>query len=259
MLPVNIGASFSFFVVCVNRYNFIVYIIFYSGINMTAKFEWLVAGLGNPGDKYAYNRHNIGWMVAASICRKYNKPVMAWNNLCYKSTLRIEGKLALVSLPTTYMYNSGEAIEFLTHQYNIPSERVVVVTDEYNFPLGRVHLRRGGSDGGHNGVASVIEKLDTSDFYRLRCGIGNDFPPGGLVDYVLSNFKKEEKAGRDRMIARAVESIEHMVRLGPDRAMSDINSGRLWQDEQPTESAVKNGSGKSVSKIISEVKHKLFR
>jgi PTH1 family peptidyl-tRNA hydrolase len=231
-----------------------------NGINMAAKFEWLIAGLGNPGDKYAYNRHNIGWMVAAAICRKYKKPVMAWNNLCLQSTLRIDGKLVLVSLPTTYMNNSGEALEFLAAQYHIPAERVIAVTDEYNFPLGRVHLRRGGSDGGHNGIASIIEKLDTSDFYRMRCGIGKDFPAGGLVDYVLSNFRKDETSERDRMIAHAVRSLEHIVKIGPDRAMSDINSGRLWQEEELLREETKQPNGsRPVSRLISEVKQKLFR
>ncbi|MFP4527662.1 MAG: aminoacyl-tRNA hydrolase [Candidatus Kapaibacterium sp.] len=228
---------------------------------MTAKFEWLVAGLGNPGDKYAKNRHNIGWMVAAAICEKYHKPVMAWNPLCYQSTLRIDGGLVLVALPTTYMNNSGEAVKFLCDQYNIPAERVIVVADEYNFPVGRVHLRKGGSDGGHNGLASVIEHLDSADFYRLRCGIGNRFEPGELTNYVLADFPKDEKALRDRMIANAVLAIEHIVRTSADRAMSDINSGRVFDEEDADPEKVRSGANRErpVRKIISEVKNKLFR
>ena len=104
--------------------------------------------------------------------------------------------------------------------------------DEYNFPLGKIHLKKGGGDGGHNGIASIIEELGVQDFYRLRCGIGRNFSEGGLVEYVLSDFKEDEIEQRNVMIQKAIESIELLIEVGPSRAMSMINSGELWEEKE---------------------------
>ena len=199
---------------------------------MARKIDWLIAGLGNPEKKYANNRHNIGWMVAAELCRKNRKPIMPFSPDYLQSSMRINNELVFVALPTTFMNRSGRAIKSICEMYDIPYDKVVVIVDEYNFPVGRVHLKAGGGDGGHNGVASVIEELDYTDFMRLRCGIGRDFGEGGLVNYVLSDFNEDEAEERDMMILKAVDAIEHLVRIGKARAMSEINSGRLWPEER---------------------------
>jgi len=101
---------------------------------------------------------------------------------------------------------------------------VLVVVDEYNFPVGKIHLKSSGSDGGHNGVASVIAETGTQAFWRLRCGIARNFGPGGLVDYVLAPFAPDEEPQRDAMISAAADAIKDIVLIGPARAMSAINS-----------------------------------
>ena len=101
---------------------------------------------------------------------------------------------------------------------------VIVVVDEYNFPTGRINLRPSGSDGGHNGLTSVIEELRTPNFWRLRCGIDRNFGPGGLVDYVLGTFPPEEHALRDQMIIDACRALDEITKHGPQRAMKAINS-----------------------------------
>jgi PTH1 family peptidyl-tRNA hydrolase len=194
--------------------------------------EWLVVGLGNPGKKYAFTRHNIGWMVATALCEKYNKPIMPFSSIYLQSSLRIEQNLVMVALPTTYMNNSGEAVKSIMDLYEIPVEKIIVVVDEYNFPVGKVHVRLGGGDGGHNGISSIIDYLETNEFLRLRCGIGRDFGAGELVDYVLSDFKEDELTARNDMITKAVESIEAIVKMGRARGMSEVNSGKLWENEE---------------------------
>jgi PTH1 family peptidyl-tRNA hydrolase len=214
---------------------------------LSKEFEWLVVGLGNPGKKYVFSRHNIGWMVTTALCEKYNKPIMPFSSIYLQSSLRIEKKLIMVALPTTYMNNSGEAVKAIVDLYEIPQDRIIVIVDEYNFPLGKVHLKSGGGDGGHNGMASVLEHLGLNDFLRLRCGIDKKFGAGELVDYVLSDFSPEENPAKNLMIQHAIESIEAIVTLGKARAMSEINSEKLWQSEK-SGTTTKNLSPQSTEK-----------
>ncbi|MFC2131126.1 aminoacyl-tRNA hydrolase [Bacteroidota bacterium] len=214
---------------------------------LVGKVEWLIAGLGNPGSEYSANRHNIGWMVASVLCEKYKKPIMPFSNIYLQSSLRIESKQIMVALPTTFMNNSGEAVAKILKLYDIPVDRIVVIADEYNFPLGKVHLRSGGGDGGHNGIASVMVHLNSNDFLRLRCGIGNNFPSGGMSDYVLSDFEQNENEEKDIMINKAVESLETVVRLGKARGMSIVNSGELWKPGD--EKIEKNGDSNQVVRL----------
>lgn len=188
--------------------------------------DWLIVGLGNPGEKYAQTRHNIGWLVCFDLLKKYKTEPKAGKGAWYEAALKMHGSEILVVFPTTFMNNSGEAVKQLCGQYKIHPSRVIAVVDELNFPVGKVHFKQGGSDGGHNGLKSMIYHLNTDEFWRLRCGIDRNFGPGEMADYVLSDFKSEEIEERDKMIARAVEALEFIARVGSSRAMSAINSGR---------------------------------
>jgi PTH1 family peptidyl-tRNA hydrolase len=201
------------------------------------KVDYLVVGLGNPGSKYTNTRHNIGWMVAARLCERFKKPVMPMGNLYMLSSMRIHGKLTLCALPTTYMNRSGEAVKSLCKEFDIPIENVIVIVDEYNFDVGRVHAKKGGGDGGHNGIASIIYEMESLDYIKLRCGIGKGFDSGEMVDYVLSNFLLEEEKDKEIMIEKAVDAIVHIIKAGPGRAFSEINSGKIWEPkkEKPEE------------------------
>lgn len=192
--------------------------------------DWLVVGLGNPGAKYQNTRHNIGWMVANALATKHNAPLKESTSIFHASSFYISGSIVLTAIPTTFMNNSGEAVKKLMNEFEVPATNLIIILDEYNFQVGKVHLKDSGNDGGHNGMMSVIQQIGNEPFFRLRCGISKNFGPGGLVDYVLSNFKPDEQKELDQMIQNAVTSIEHLISSGnPNRAMSEINSGKLWK------------------------------
>ena len=197
-----------------------------------AKTSWLIVGLGNPGSKYANTRHNIGWMVVDALAKKHGKNITTGSYIYNIATVNIKNTELKIVQPTTYMNASGEAVLKLAEMYDIEDDKIVVICDEYNFPVGKIHLRFSGGDGGHNGVASVIEELDSREFFRLRCGIGKDFVSGGMVDYVLSNFREEESEDLEEMIKKSIEALEHLVHTDKGRAMSDVNSGSLWKPKE---------------------------
>lgn len=199
---------------------------------MASKPDLLILGLGNPGSKYSGNRHNIGWMVGAALCERRKRPIMPLARNAYVSSVRIAGRLAVVALPTTYMNNSGEAALDLLETYELEPEHLLVIFDEYNFPVGKIHMRKGGGDGGHNGVENIIYMLQSEDFYRLRCGIDRNFGEGEMPSYVLSDFEESEIPARDEMIAKAVDAIEFFIANPPGKALSFINSGALWKPKE---------------------------
>jgi PTH1 family peptidyl-tRNA hydrolase len=188
------------------------------------RYDWLVVGLGNVGERYAATRHNIGFMVAQELCRKQGVAFQAGKGAWIEAQCRIGGASVLVILPTTYMNNSGKAARQACTLYKVPPERVIAIVDEYNFPVGRIHIKNSGSDGGHNGIASMIAELQTDKFLRLRCGIDRKFGAGELVEYVLKPFDESEIVARDAMIAHAVSAIETVMLSGAARAMQIVNA-----------------------------------
>lgn len=209
------------------------------------RYDWLIVGLGNIGERYAATRHNIGFMVAQALCRKYGTDFRAGKGAWFEAQCRIGGSLVLVILPTTYMNNSGKAARHACTLYNVPPERVIAVVDEYNFPVGRIHLKNSGSDGGHNGISSMIAELQTDKFLRLRCGIDRKFGAGELVEYVLKPFDESEIAARDSMIANAVSAIEFIMQSGTARAMQIVNA-------QSTVQTAQSQSAASLTKHVNE-------
>lgn len=193
--------------------------------------QWLIVGLGNPGGQYADTRHNVGFMVADFLGKnhraawKERPSEPAWLETRYTH----EGEGVTVLKPLTFMNLSGIAVRKKVDQLGISPGRCVVVADEYNFPLGRIHLRKGGSDGGHNGLTSVIKELNTTEFWRLRCGIGREFGPGGLVDYVLSPFPESEHHLLRQAIVRAADAVDAIIKHGAERVMQAVNRDALQQ------------------------------
>lgn len=196
------------------------------------KVDYLIVGLGNPEEQYFETRHNIGWMVAQELCKKHQVSIIKDSKHFLSATLMISNKKIKVIFPLTFMNNSGVAVQKASAKYKVPIENIIVICDEYNFPLGRLHLKDSGGDGGHNGIRSIIEHLKQNQFMRLRCGIGRNFGDGQLVEYVLSPFKPEEILHRDKMIKQATEAIKYIIKNGKSRAMSEINSGKLWEQVQ---------------------------
>lgn len=184
---------------------------------------WLIVGLGNPGTEYANTRHNIGFMVVDALAQRHRGVWSSPSPLWHECQIRLHGVAMRLIKPTTYMNASGRAAQAARTRYGIPVERCMAVVDEYNFPVGRVHLRSGGSDGGHNGLTSMIDDLGSPAFWRLRCGIDRAFGPGGLVQYVLGPFPPSEAESCTMMIDRACTAIEAVARMGAERAMQEIN------------------------------------
>ena len=189
---------------------------------------FLILGLGNPGTKYRNTRHNVGWMVVEKLILKNELKIIEKTKYYEIAEYKYKGKTNIVGVPLTYMNLSGEAVVRLTIKYKFPLENVLVLVDEYNFPLGKIHLRKGGGDGGHNGIASIIEKTNNSNFMRMRLGIDRNFGQGELVDYVLSVFKEEEQEKLSEMLDNSIKSINYLIENGFSRAASEINSGKLF-------------------------------
>lgn len=189
-------------------------------------YTYLIVGLGNPGDRYLRTRHNIGWLVIDEFARRHGVTWSRPSSLWEEAEFRYAGKSVFLAKPLTYMNDSGKAVRKLAAMLGLKPASIIAIVDEYNFPVGKIHLRPGGSDGGHNGITSLIEELGSPNFWRLRCGIDRNFGPGQLVDYVLSPFAPFEEAGRDGMIADAIQALDRIVKDGPERAMQVVNAPR---------------------------------
>lgn len=187
-----------------------------------ARAGYIIVGLGNPGSEYAVTRHNIGFMVVDALVAA-QKGTWKHGKLADTCELTLSATRVLAVKPLTYMNLSGKAASHFSNELSVPASRIIAITDEYNFPTGRIHLKRGGSDGGHNGIASMIEELRTPEFWRMRCGIDRKFGPGELVEYVLAPFPEEERDAVELMIRSAVTGLEACIRQGPEIAMNRIN------------------------------------
>ncbi|TAE28974.1 MAG: aminoacyl-tRNA hydrolase [Candidatus Kapaibacterium sp.] len=185
--------------------------------------DWIIVGLGNPGAKYAETRHNIGWMVVEKFAQKYHATFTHGKGDWHEARCTVHDQNVLLMLPTTYMNLSGTAAAHAQKFFKTPATRFIAVVDEYNFPVGRIHIKNSGSNGGHNGTASMIEELGTDKFVRLRCGIDKNFGPGELVQYVLQAFAPDEILLRDDMIQKSIDAIETILEIGLAKAMQTIN------------------------------------
>jgi PTH1 family peptidyl-tRNA hydrolase len=179
----------------------------------------LVAGLGNPGPQYDDTRHNVGFMVIDCLAGK--KGVAFSKSAAWGSELGKWGDIVLIK-PLSYMNRTGDVIGKFSHYFKIPSEEILVVVDDVALPLGRLRLRMAGSDGGHNGLKSMIVHLGET-FMRLRVGIGGSSEAEPLTDHVLGEFERSEKPTIERAIERAAEAIEHLAENGIASAMNNYN------------------------------------
>ncbi|HQA05453.1 MAG TPA: aminoacyl-tRNA hydrolase [Clostridiales bacterium] len=183
--------------------------------------EYIIAGLGNPGRDYEKTRHNAGFMFADALAEKHNAVFKPSKFKADTADAMINGVRCILVKPMTYMNNSGEAIRDIANFYKIPSEKVIVVYDDTALPTGKLRIRRKGSDGGHNGIKSIIYHLNSDQFPRIKIGIGSKpHPDFDLKDYVLSVFTKEDLELILPCIDRALEAINIMVTGDIDMAMS---------------------------------------
>ena len=186
--------------------------------------EWIVAFLGNPGLKYNGTRHNAGFMAADAMEKKLGVSINKMRFKALTQTVDIGGKKVLLMKPQTYMNLSGDAIVQAANFYKVPPERVIVVSDETALPIGRGRIRGGGSAGGHNGLKSVIARLGTDQFPRIRLGVGDKpHPDYDMADWVLSAFKGQDAADMELVAKKAADAVECYITEGADRAMNKFN------------------------------------
>ena len=187
--------------------------------------EYIICGLGNPGTQYEGTRHNIGFMTIDTLCEKYK---LDCKKLRFKSRscdAMISGKRCLIMKPTTFMNNSGEAVTEAMSFYKIPPERTIIVFDDISLEPGKLRIRRKGSDGGHNGIKSIIYLSGSDMFPRIKMGVGaKPHPDYNLADWVLGHFKKEQAEALETAMDNAVSSIELMVGGKMNEAMNKFNS-----------------------------------
>lgn len=185
----------------------------------------LVVGLGNPGSMYRETRHNVGFLVAEELCRRWKKQLREGRGDYLLAELERGGRRVVLATPTTYMNNSGIAVAELIDRYETDPSSLLVVVDDLALPLGTLRLRHQGSDGGHNGLASVIYHLQTDVFPRIRCGIRNEEVKEGeeTAGFVLSPFAPGEQEAAAAMVLRAADAVEMSVHAGFTRAMNVFN------------------------------------
>lgn len=184
--------------------------------------KFLIAGLGNIGAEYEHTRHNVGFDILDPMA-KASEAVWQSVRHAHLATLGHKGRQLILIKPTTYMNLSGKAVAYWMQQEKIPLERILVVTDDLSLPLGKIRLRKAGSDGGHNGLKSINETLGTQNYARLRVGIGNNFSQGRQVDYVLGKWTEEEEKLLAEVLPRCAEAIKSFCTLGPDKTMTLFN------------------------------------
>jgi peptidyl-tRNA hydrolase, PTH1 family len=184
--------------------------------------KFLIVGLGNIGNEYSHTRHNIGFDVVNAFVMKHGGSFRT-DRLAAIAEVKLKGKQCICILPSTYMNLSGKAVKYWKDKEKIELENILVILDELAIPLSKLRLKPGGSDGGHNGLKSIQELLQTSQYARLRFGIGNNYPKGMQADYVLGKWNNDEAELVRKKIAVAVEAIEGFVLSGIERTMTQIN------------------------------------
>ena len=186
--------------------------------------DWLIVGLGNPGQKYGHTRHNMGFLTVDLLAEQLNVKL---NKVKFKSAyniVRFGGQKCLVMKPQTYMNLSGEAVHEAAQFYKIPADHVLVIYDDVSLPVGKLRVRPTGSAGGHNGIKNIIAHLGTQDFPRIKIGTGA--PAGGgaeMIDWVIGVPSQAERKILVESFETAIKAAEDIIENGCQKAMNDYN------------------------------------
>ncbi len=185
--------------------------------------KYLIVGLGNIGDEYRLTRHNIGFMILDALAGASN---ISFSTERYGAVAhaRVKNKQLVLLKPSTYMNLSGEAVRYWAQREKIPVDHILVLVDDLALPFGAIRLKGSGSDAGHNGLKNIAQMLGTQAYPRLRFGIGNDFPRGKQVDYVLAPFTPEQFEQMPARIDLAIDAIRTFVLAGLQTAMCNFNN-----------------------------------
>ena len=184
--------------------------------------KYLIVGLGNPGAEYADTRHNAGYMVLDAFAKASNA-VFEDKRYGFVAETSLKGRKVFLLKPTTFMNLSGNAVRYWLNKENIDQKRLLVVSDDVALPLGEFRLKASGSNGGHNGLGHIIQLIG-QNFARLRMGIGNDYPRGGQIDWVLGHYSEDDLRVLQPAFDTAVDIIKSFVLQGIDETMNQFNS-----------------------------------
>lgn len=185
--------------------------------------KYLIVGLGNIGQEYADTRHNVGFMVLDELAKQEN---LKFSNmrLAYYAEYSYKGRMLHLIKPTTYMNLSGKALNYWMKELKIPIENVLVIVDELALPLGTLRLKPKGSAAGHNGLRNIEATLGHNNYARLRFGIGDNYPKGRQVDYVLSGFDDDEQPELPALIDKSIEIVKSFAAIGTELTMTKFNN-----------------------------------
>ena len=192
--------------------------------------EIYLIGLGNPGKKYSNSRHNIGFLILENLSKKYNANFLLKDKLkSFCSEFKINNSTYRLFLPNTFMNNSGDAVRAIVDWYKINLDQIFIIVDDKDLPLGKIRFRKKGSSGGHNGLKSIIEKLRTQDFNRIRIGIGS---PASIdetnnyntISHVLGNITSDEKLILEKVFKKVIESLEQLNTKKEEFIINELNS-----------------------------------
>ncbi len=185
--------------------------------------KYLIVGLGNIGAEYAHTRHNIGFDVVDRFCQAH-QGIFTTARLAEVAEVKWKGRLFVCIKPTTYMNLSGKAFKYWMDKEKVSLENTLTIVDDLALPLSKIRLRPAGSDAGHNGLRDIQATLGTDKYPKLRFGIGNNYPKGMQVDFVLARWTKDEQPIVERKIEKCVEVIGNFSTIGLEKAMNAINS-----------------------------------
>ena len=194
--------------------------------------EIFIIGLGNPGKEYIKNRHNIGFLLLENFSEKYDAQFTLKNKFKSRYTeFKINDSIYKLFMPNTYMNNSGNAVKAIVDWYKINLDKLFIIVDDIDLPLGKIRFRKKGSSGGHNGLKDIINKLQTDNFNRIKIGIGS--PPVSentkkfnTISHVLGNISSKENVTLDKVYQKVIESLEELDIKNEDIIISELNSFR---------------------------------
>ena len=197
---------------------------------MSSNNEKFIIGLGNPGQKYDKNRHNIGFLFIQEFATKHHCNFVLKNKLkCEYAEFIFDGVIYRMFMPTTFMNNSGEAIRAIIDWFKLDQHKLIVVVDDIDIPLGKIRVRKKGSSGGHNGLKSIINHLNSKEFLRIRIGIGS--PPiiekdkkYNTISHVLGNFSKSEKLILNKIFCQMIDSLQKLNDHNENSIICELNS-----------------------------------
>ena len=194
-----------------------------TGNEEPATMKYLIVGLGNIGDEYRGTRHNVGFRVVDALAEAQGATFQdkRYGFIC---KTRVKNAELLLLKPSTYMNLSGNAVRYWMQQEKIPVENVLIIVDDLSLPVGVIRMKQNGSDAGHNGLKHIAQMLSTQNYNRLKFGIGNDFPRGGQVDFVLGKFSSEDNKVINEKVAVACDAIKAFALSGIQFAMCHYNN-----------------------------------